>query len=103
MLGILDTRFNGRDVDVVPSTLKMDSLSTDTLPTELIRTSLHLPENFLCDSGFIYETVFKRPPTSVIREALQMLSSKAFEKNALALNVNQINLAIKQLRLDHLG
>eukprot|EP01034_Spumella_vulgaris_P032936 gene32936-40655_t len=81
----------------------MDTLSTDALPTELIRTSIHLPENFLCDSGFIYETVFKRPPTSVIREALQMLSSKAFEKNALTLNVNQINIAIKQLRLDHLG
>ncbi len=102
MLAILDNRFSEKDADG-SSALKLNNVSTDFQPIELIRTSFHLPENFLCDSGYIYETVFKRPPTSVIREALQMLSSKAFEKNALTLNVNQINIAIKQLRLDNLG
>mmetsp|Transcript_19496 Transcript_19496/g.33093 ORF Transcript_19496/g.33093 Transcript_19496/m.33093 type:complete len:234 (+) Transcript_19496:1-702(+) len=72
-------------------------------PVELIRSAIHLPEDFLCDSGYLYETIFRRPPTSVVREALQTLVRKAYEKSPAALGVDQINLAIKQLRLDNLG
>lgn len=98
MLAILDERFNDKDVESASS-----SSSSTFQPIELIKTSMNLPQDFLCDSGFVYETVFKRPPTSVIREALQMLSSKAFEKSAQGLNAHQINIAIKQLRIDYLG
>ena len=97
MLAILDERFNEKDLE---NSVKSSSTFQ---PIELIKTSMNLPQDFLCDSGFVYESIFKKPPTSVIREALQMLSSKAYEKNAQSLNTHQINIAIKQMRLDHLG
>lgn len=84
---------------------KVKGVKTDSgfQPVELIREMIDLPENFLCDSGYLFETVFKRPPTSVVREALQLLVEKAREKSTTSLGEDQINIAIKQLRLENLG
>jgi hypothetical protein len=68
----------------------------------ILSKSINLPDNFLCDAGFISETVFSRPPNTVLKEALQILSKHALEKSSAALNVEQINLALKQMRVDNL-
>jgi curved DNA-binding protein CbpA len=81
---------------------KSSSKDDEFKPLELIRSMIHLPNEFLCDSGYIYSTIFQRPPTTVVREALQMVVQKAFEKSPSSLGVEQINLAIKQLRIDNL-
>ena len=94
---------------------------------------LALPEGFLCNgravsssshcavgaSEFLFDTIFSRPPMSVIREALQLLSEKASASVIIrsseelgnepapqaetALNLDQIHIAIKQLKLDLLS
>ncbi len=101
MLAILDSRLlqnhdnDSRDQQTVNK--------EDFKPVELIRSLMNLPEDFLCDGGYIYETVFQRAPAGVVREALQMLVQTAFEKSPSQLGIEQINLAIKQLRLNNLG
>lgn len=101
MLAILDSRLT-RSVELERQSLQTTN-KDDFKPVELIRSLMHLPEDFLCDGGYIYETVFQRPPTGVVREALQMLVQTAFEKSPSQLGIEQINLAIKQLRLNNLG
>lgn len=68
----------------------------------ILSKSINLPDNFLCDSGFICETIFSKPPNTVLKEALQILSKHALEKSSSALNVEQINIALKQMRMDNL-
>ena len=69
----------------------------------MLSGTLSLPQDFLCDSGYLYESVFSRPPSAVVREALQMLALKAMEKSTASLRVDQINLALKQLRVEKLS
>lgn len=101
MLAILDSRLT-HNVELERQLIQTTN-KDDFKPVELIRSLMHLPEDFLCDGGYIYETVFQRPPTGVVREALQMLVQTAFEKSPSQLGIEQINLAIKQLRLNNLG
>lgn len=68
----------------------------------ILSKSIDLPENFLCDSGFMCEAVFSKPPNTVLKEALQILSQYAMEKSSTALTVEQINLSLKQMRIDKL-
>jgi curved DNA-binding protein CbpA len=102
MLAILDSRLV-KDTQQADGNDKGVSNKDDFKPAELICSLLHLPADFLCDTGYIYETVFRRPPSSVIKEALQLLVQKTFEKSPAQLGIDQINLAIKQLRLENLG
>ena len=101
MLAILDNRLlQNNDND---SREQQTVNKEDFKPVDLIRSLMNLPEDFLCDGGYIYETVFQRAPAGVVREALQMLVQTAFEKSPSQLGIEQINLAIKQLRLNNLG
>jgi hypothetical protein len=68
----------------------------------LLSSTIHLPEHFLCDSGFLYEQIFSRSFDAVTREAIKLMTTKAFEKSTEKLRVDQINLAIKQMRIDEL-
>ena len=68
----------------------------------ILSKSINLPDNFLCDSGFMCESVFSKPPNKVLKEALQLLSTYAMEKSSAALSVEQINLSLKQMRVDNL-
>ena len=69
-------------------------------PVDLVRSILSLPEQFLCDAGDLYDTVFGRPPVNVIKEAVQLIVDKAYESSSSSLGLQQINLALKQLQLD---
>lgn len=97
MLAILDYRMTQNN-DEHKKVVRKD----DFQPMELIKSMINLPNEFLCDSGYIYTTIFQRPPTSVIKEALLLVVQKAFEKFPSSLGIEQINLAIKQLRIDSL-
>ena len=66
----------------------------------MLSSSMFLPGDFLCDSGYLYETIFSQPPSTVVREALQLLSAKTMEQSFRSLRVDQINLALKQMRID---
>lgn len=101
MLAFTNSRLNNTESD--RASLSAPVKNEKFEPIDFIRTSMNLPENFLCDSGYLYETVFGRPPVSVICEALQMVTGKTFEKSPAALGVEQINMAIKQLRLENVG
>eukprot|EP00981_Chlorochromonas_danica_P003999 scaffold760_cov178-Ochromonas_danica.AAC.1 len=68
----------------------------------IIRFMLALPQSFLCDSGYLYEEIFSKPPSQVIKEAVQILVRKAEEANSSSLGLQQINLALKQIKLDAL-
>jgi hypothetical protein len=104
MLAMLDSRLAQRiEAEHLDKTCTVTTDKDNFKPVDLIRALLHLPEEFLCDGGYLYETVFQRPPTSVVREALQMLVQTALEKTPSQLGIEQINLAIKQLRLNNIG
>lgn len=100
LLALMDYRLSLHEFE--ESNNKSASKDDEFKPLELIRSMIHLPNAFLCDSGYIFSTIFQRPPTTVVREALQMVLQKAFEKSPSSLGVEQINLAIKQLRIDNL-
>ncbi len=69
------------------------------IPSEIaiLSKSVNLPEEMLCDSGLLFETIFSKPPTTVVREGLELLASIACEKSSSYLNTDQINLALKQI------
>jgi curved DNA-binding protein CbpA len=69
-------------------------------PLEVVQSLLNLPAQFLCDNGYLFERVFSRPPATVVKEAVQIIVKKAEEQNSSSLGLQQINLALKQLRLD---
>ena len=100
LLALLEHRLNEHEFD--KSNIK--SFTTGSLQRpiefEMLSSTLSLPADFLCDSGYLYENIFSKPPCSVIKEALHMLATKAMEKNIASLRVDQINLALKQLRVD---
>ena len=70
-------------------------------------------------SNYLFDKIFSRPPMSIIREALTMLSDKVRSADASlssqptsdadlaaassSLNMDQINIAIKQLKLEFLA
>lgn len=60
-----------------------------------------LPRTF-CDHGLAYEEVFSQAPSKVIKEAVQVLVAKAEESSSSSLGLQQINLALKQIKLDAL-
>lgn len=97
LLAILDSKLQERDPKI-----ELSSKTPEFQPNEILRSLLYLPKNFLCDEGYLFETIFNRSPAIVISEALQLLLSKCHEKDASSLGEDQINLAIKQLRLDFL-
>lgn len=68
----------------------------------MLSKSLNLPDQFLCDSGILYESLFKLPPAALLNHALDMLASVAMEKSTAALTCDQINLAMKQMRIEYL-
>ena len=77
----------------------------DRPPIELslLSSTINLPDNFLCNSGFIYDRIFSRSPIEVLRESLQLVRSKTLDQSLEALDVDQINLALKQIRIDNLA
>ncbi len=63
--------------------------------------SLHLPEQFFCDSGIFYDSIFQHPPLALIRYAMQLIVKKTVVETSLqTLDLSQINIAIKQLKID---
>jgi hypothetical protein len=70
------------------------------LEMAMLSATISLPDEFLCDSGYLYDSIFSRAPGAVVREAMQLLAAKAFEKTSSSLRVDQINLALKQLRVE---
>ena len=63
--------------------------------------SVDLHETFLSDSGLLFDAVFSKTPSSVLKEALKLLATKAVEKSS-PLNTEQINLALHQIKVDHI-
>lgn len=93
MFALLDTLHSNRDI--MPP-----SKAAEFRPLNVVQSLLNLPEQFLCDNGYLYEKVFSRPPATVVKEAVQIIVKKAEEQNSSSLGLQQINLALKQLRLD---
>lgn len=69
---------------------------------EMLSSTVSLHKDFLCDSGYLHDQVFSKTPKSVFREALTTLKSKTMEKSVSSLSVDQINLALKQMKMEHL-
>ena len=70
------------------------------LEMAMLSATISLPDEFLCDSGYLYESIFSRAPGAVVREAMQLLAVKALEKTSSSLRIDQINLALKQLKVE---
>jgi hypothetical protein len=70
---------------------------------DMIRRSINLPGNVFSESGALQETLFWRSPNVVLKETLKTLASVAMEKGAMSLNAEQLNLAMKQLRVRTIG
>lgn len=137
VLAILDCRRTA-------AVLQSDALPSVTLnqPVEVVRSMLALPAGFLCSnssvtnskagqvgssntnsssSNYLFDKIFSRPPMSIIREALLLLSEKvrsadsslnsqptsdpesAASSSSPSLNMDQIHIAIKQLKLEFLA
>jgi hypothetical protein len=103
MLALLDCRLKERNSsDAKKSQPSGGSKSQRSMEISMLSSTISLPDDFLCDSGYLYEKIFSKPPGAVVREALQMLADKAMEKTATTLRIDQINLALKQLRVENL-
>mmetsp|Transcript_5909 Transcript_5909/g.8233 ORF Transcript_5909/g.8233 Transcript_5909/m.8233 type:complete len:568 (-) Transcript_5909:11-1714(-) len=127
LLAILDCRESLKLLESDTSTAA-SVVAGQCNPSEMIRSMLCLPEGFLCDGGtpppgpdpssppsaaptvgvseFLYDKIFSRPPMLVVREALALLAQKASgssEEALGSLNLDQIHIAVKQLKLDSLS
>ena len=106
LLALLESRAvasaEGHDPTSSSASSKKTS-SSRPMEMTMLSSTISLPDDFLCDSGYLFDKVFSRPPQSVVREALQLLAAKAMEKTSATLKVDQINLALKQLRVEKLS
>jgi hypothetical protein len=104
MLALLDSRLKERNLsnDTKLPTLTSGS-SQRSMELTMLSSTISLPDDFLCDSGYLYDKVFSKPPGAVVKEALELLADKAMEKNSSTLRIDQINLALKQLRVQNLS
>lgn len=50
----------------------------------------------------LFDAIFSKTPSSVLKEALKLLATKAVEKSS-PLNTEQINLALHQIKVDHIN
>ena len=67
----------------------------------ILSSSVNLPPNFLCDTGYLFETVFSKPPNEALPacSAISLIRGKALERDIVELDgVDQVNLALKQLK-----
>ena len=106
LLALLESRAVASAEGLDPSSSSMSgkkNSSSRPMEMTMLSSTISLPDDFLCDSGYLYDKVFSRPPQSVVREALQLLAAKAMEKSSATLKVDQINLALKQLRVEKLS
>lgn len=76
--------------------------SSEFQPLDLVRSLLHLPVHFLCDAGYLYDSIFSRAPAIVMKEALETIVARAYEQSSSSLGLQQINVALKQLKLNAL-
>lgn len=67
---------------------------------DCIRSLLNLPIQFLSDSGILYEFFFSRPPSVVVSEIVSLILEKASENSSKEIGIIQINLALKQMKID---
>lgn len=65
----------------------------------ILRQLFALPASFTCAKGKMYEEIFSKPPNVVIKESVQLLLSKSEETASAQLGLDQVNLALKQLKL----
>lgn len=100
MLAILDHHQQGLKESLINTENENSSDIPAFQPVDLVRSLVNLPEHFLCDSGYLYQHIFHKPPSTVIKEAVQLLVNKAYENNSAALGMEQVNVALKQIRLD---
>jgi hypothetical protein len=104
MLALLENRAAAESDMMKSSNGKVINGAPHQRPLEMamLSATISLPDEFLCDSGFLYDSIFSRAPGAVVREAMQLLAAKAFEKTSATLRIDQINLALKQLRVEKL-
>jgi hypothetical protein len=102
LLALIDNFNSGNNIK---NGNKIKSSSSNTIPLELqlLGSSLCLPDQFLCDRGVLFDTIFSKPPNKIIKETFEILASKALEKHFSSLRADQINLALKQLRIESLN
>lgn len=104
MLAIIDNRQQlaaDSNDNVMDHATSLDEISSN-LQLSLLTASVSLPDDFLCNNNYIYQQIFSKPPATVIREALELLKEKAHEQSIENLDCEQINMAIKQIRIINL-
>jgi curved DNA-binding protein CbpA len=69
-------------------------------PINILRLSLQLPEQFFCDSGFLYENLFQYPPLFVVKQLMNYVLKHTNESHLHTLNLSQINIVLKQMKID---
>jgi hypothetical protein len=105
IIGNEKEELNGDKEDTISSKtekgIKNESNESEFQPLDILRLSLNLPEQFLCDSGFLYSYLFSQPPLSLIRRIMEeIILTKTNETSSRTLNLSQINIAIKQMKID---
>lgn len=96
MVAFLDCRRQNRKQSLMPK-------PADSRPLGVMTSSINFPLEYLSHESLLYEECFGRPPAGVLREALQMLTSKAMEDSPMSLTSEQIDLAWRQMKIERLG
>lgn len=70
-------------------------------PLEILSSSINFPLNcYSIASNHIYHNLFSKLPKIILKDIFIILREKSNEKKIDCLNVEQINLAIKQMKID---
>jgi hypothetical protein len=101
MVGKGDKRSDGNVGGLACSSNKSKSTSLHN-PIELLGLIVNFPYHILNTSQYLYEVAFSKPPLQVTNEAFLALKSNAMEKNTSAMNTEQINLSLKQYKVENL-
>lgn len=105
MLGILEyrrVRAHIKGEDASGGNVSHGAAGCAPVPFHLMGTSINLPHQLFQDSGRLYNGLFSKAPNTVLKESLQSIAKVALEKGSHTLRTEQLNLALKQLRIEAL-
>jgi hypothetical protein len=106
MLALLEYRRIQRHLNASDSAAEEANIGAGSkldVTINLIGRSINLPSDLFQDSNVLFEKIFCKTPNAVLRETLTSIAAVALEKATKALSADQVNLALKQLRVESLG
>jgi hypothetical protein len=101
LIAIYNHRYHNHIANKLPH--DQDQKIKNLKPIDLLSLSISFPSKSLSIiDRKIYQRIFAKSPKLAIQDTLELIKEKSMEKSLKLLTIEQVNLALKQIELDHL-